>query len=78
MNGPAVVERLKADAGTWRIPVVARTSGTAEHAKELSRAGCIGFIPKPFELATFRRLVAEFLNATVGRGRPIGDARFGP
>src|SRR5262249_10538293 len=47
MNGLAVVERLKADTATRRIPVVALTAGTAEQANELIRAGCIGFIPKP-------------------------------
>src|SRR3989475_824117 len=52
MDGLAVVERLKADAATRQIPVVALTGGTAEHANKLSRAGCIGFIPKPFDPAT--------------------------
>jgi len=33
------------------------------------RAGCIGFIPKPFEPGTLPRLVAEFLRATVARSR---------
>ena len=77
MDGLAVVERLKADAATRQIPVVALTGGTAEHANKLSRAGCIGFIPKPFDPATFLRLVAGFLNETVGRSRRINDARPG-
>ena len=73
MDGLAVVKRLKADAATRRIPVVALTGGTAEHANELSRAGCIGFIPKPCEPPTLLRLVAEFLNQTVGRNRRIHE-----
>jgi two-component system phosphate regulon response regulator PhoB len=69
MDGLAVIKQLKADAATQRIPVVALTSGTAEHANQLSRAGCIGFIPKPFEPTGFLRLVTDILNATVGRSR---------
>ena len=78
MDGLAVVKRLKADAATRRIPVVALTGGTAEHANELSRAGCIGFIPKPFEPPKLLRLVAEFLNQTVGRNRRIHEEGPGP
>ena len=69
MNGLAVVERLKADAATRRIPVVALTSGTAEDANKLSRAGSVGFILKPFEPAEFLRLITDILNATVGRSQ---------
>src|SRR5439155_18289429 len=69
MNGLAVIEQLKADAATRRIPVVALTSGTAEDANNLSRAGSVGFILKPFEPAEFLRLVTGILNATVGRSR---------
>jgi CheY-like chemotaxis protein len=67
MDGLAVLKSLKADAATRRIPVVALTSGTAEHANALSRAGCRGFIPKPFAPVEFVRLVEQFENATVGR-----------
>ena len=69
MNGLAVVERLKADLKSRRIPVVAMTSGTGEQANELSRAGCVGFIPKPFAPPEFIRLVEDILNETVGRSR---------
>jgi hypothetical protein len=37
--------------------VIALTSDTAEHANALSRSGCLGFIPKPFEPMEFTRLV---------------------
>jgi len=69
MDGPEVLERLKSDAATQRIPVVALTAATAEQANELSRAGCIGFIPKPFDPTEFVRLVADFLSTTMGRSR---------
>ena len=68
MDGLAFVEALKADTATRAIPVVAFTSGTAAEANRLIRAGCIGFIPKPFEPGGLPGLVAEFLRATVARG----------
>ena len=71
MDGLAVVEQLKGDAATWGIPVVAFTSGTAADANRLVRAGCIGFIPKPFEPGTVGPLVADFLRATVARGQRV-------
>jgi CheY-like chemotaxis protein len=76
MNGLEVVKRLKSDAETQGIPLVALTSGTGHDANALSRAGCIGFIPKPFEPAGFLRVVAEFLNETVGKTRRAGDSRL--
>jgi len=76
MDGLAVVEGLKGDPATRSIPVVAFTSGTAADANRLVRAGCIGFIPKPFEPGTLPDLVADFLRVTVARERrvtPRGD-----
>ena len=73
MNGLTVVERLKADATTRGIPVVTLTSGTAEEANKLSRAGSVGFILKPFEPAEFLHTVGEILNATVGRSQRPGS-----
>jgi CheY-like chemotaxis protein len=76
MTGLMVVQQLKAAAATQRIPVVSLTAATAEQANELGRAGCIGFIPKPFVAEEFLRLVAEVLQATIGRkGR--GESRGG-
>lgn len=69
MNGLEVVQRLKAAADTRRIPLVALTSAPDEDASELSRAGCIAFIPKPFEPVSFLRLVSGILNVTVERRR---------
>ena len=72
IDGLAVVQRLKADAVTRRIPVVALTSGTGDQANALIRAGCIGFIPKPFEPAEFLQIVSEILDATAGRRQHPG------
>jgi CheY-like chemotaxis protein len=79
MDGLAVVEALKSDAATRGIPVVAFTSGTAAEANRLVRAGCIGFIPKPFEPGSLPALVAQFLRATVARDRTVaGPPRSRP
>jgi CheY-like chemotaxis protein len=67
MSGLEVVHRIKADAEAQRIPLVALTSGPDEDASELSGAGCIAFIPKPFEPVSFLRLVADLLDVTVER-----------
>jgi two-component system cell cycle response regulator DivK len=75
LSGLAVLEQLKADTTTRGIPVVALTSAPAEQANELSRAGCIAFIPKPFAPAAFQRLVTNILNATVGRRQRGDDSR---
>jgi CheY-like chemotaxis protein len=71
MDGLAVVEALKSDPATRGIPVVAFTSGSAAEANRLVRAGCIGFIPKPFEPGSLPQLVAGFLRATVARDRRV-------
>jgi CheY-like chemotaxis protein len=68
MDGLAVVAALKSETTTRGIPVVAFTSGTAAEANLLIRAGCIGFIPKPFEPGALPGLVDQFLRATVARG----------
>ena len=71
MDGLAVVEGLKGDEATRNIPVVAFTSGTSADANRLVKAGCVGFIPKPFEPGTLPELVADFLRATVARDRRV-------
>jgi CheY-like chemotaxis protein len=68
MSGLAVLEQLKANTTTRAIPVVALTSAPAEQANELSRAGCIGFIPKPFDPIEFTGVIDRLLRETVGRG----------
>jgi len=73
MNGLEVTQRLKADVATRGVPVVALTSAGAEEANKLSRAGCLAFIPKPFDPEEFRRLVAQLLNETVVRDRRVSD-----
>ena len=69
MNGLEVVQRLRADPTTSRVPIVAMTSASAHEANELTLAGCIAFIPKPFDPTEFRRLVAGIIAVTVSRTR---------
>jgi CheY-like chemotaxis protein len=69
MDGLAVLRTLKAHATTRQIPVVALTSASAEQANVLSRAGCVGFIPKPFDPIEFPRVVDQLVRETVGRSR---------
>lgn len=69
MGGVAVMSALRADPSTARIPVVAFTAATAMAAEKLVRAGCIGYIPKPFNNPEFSRAVAGFIKATVARAK---------
>jgi len=69
MTGHEVVQRLKADASTGPIPVVALTSAGGEDVHKLSLAGAVAFIPKPFDPSEFRRLIADILSVTTGRTR---------
>jgi CheY-like chemotaxis protein len=64
VDGFEATRRLKRDARTAHIPVVAVSaqvmSGDRERALE---AGCSGFIPKPLDTRTFALTVAAILNA---------------
>lgn len=67
MGGLAVMRALKAEPSTAGIPTVALTAGTAVAGNKLVHAGCVGYIPKPFNNPEFARLVAGLIKATVGR-----------
>lgn len=69
MSGLELVRLLKAAPATQSIAIVALTAAISEVANELSRAGCIGFIPKPIDPTEFGQLIADILSATVGRTR---------
>jgi CheY-like chemotaxis protein len=69
MTGHEVIQRLKADAATGRIPVVAMTSAGGEDMHKLSLVGAVAFIPKPFDATEFCRLIADILNVTAGKTR---------
>lgn len=61
MDGLTMTRQLKADRRTAAIPVIAVTAhAMQEHADEAMRAGCCGFITKPFR---FRPFLAEVAHA---------------
>ena len=69
MSGADVIQHLRADGATRRIPIVVMTSASAAEANELNSAGVIGFIPKPFDPGEFSRLIAELIHVTKNRKR---------
>jgi two-component system cell cycle response regulator DivK len=62
--GPEAVALLRQDVATRKIPVVALTGSAGVAAKELVKAGCIAYIPKPIDLDAFPGLIAGLLAAT--------------
>jgi len=70
MDGLAATRRLKQDARTGDIPVVALTAqamaGDEARARE---AGCAGYIAKPIATRRFASLVAGYLQQAAA-GRP--------
>lgn len=65
MDGMDCITALKADSFTRGIPVVAFTASLS--ARVLVSAGCVGYIPKPYDPDEFLKLIQGFLSATVFR-----------
>ena len=65
MDGYAVTRRLKADAATASIMVVALTAYAmpGDRDKALA-AGCEGYIPKPIDTKEFSAAVQRYLGST--------------
>ena len=60
MDGWEATERLKADASTAAIPILALTANVLERDYERAMAaGCAAYIRKPIELQQFLRVVAQ-------------------
>ena len=68
MDGLELTRRLKADASTRHIVVVAFTAFamSGDEAK-MRAAGCDGYIAKPFDVASFAQTVRSFIRI---RGDP--------
>ena len=68
MDGLELTRRLKADASTRHIVVVAFTAFamSGDEAK-MRAAGCDGYIAKPFDVASFAQTVRSFIHT---RGDP--------
>lgn len=66
MDGLALTRRLKADAATANIVVVALTAHAMTGDREQTlAAGCAGYISKPIDTRTFGNQVRAFLRPTM-------------
>ena len=66
MDGLELTRTLKADEELARVPVVALTANVMKGERERAlEAGCDDFVAKPFNLRTFRELVARHLRLEV-------------
>jgi CheY-like chemotaxis protein len=74
MDGWQVLDRLRADERTKRLPVLVLTAHAEEESRRRAdRGGANAFVTKPFQPAEFRRLVLTLLaEANVGMIRAIG------
>lgn len=62
INGIEGVRRLKADADTRDIPVIMISSDfTTRNIDDALRAGCLAFLPKPFDVPYLMKTVTEIL-----------------
>ena len=65
MNGAAALRRLRADAATAAIPVLAVTASVMQNERNsIVAAGFDGFLGKPFALRELLDLVRRTLEAT--------------
>jgi two-component system cell cycle response regulator DivK len=68
MNGFALTRRLKADAATRDIVIVALTAYAMKGDEEKARdAGCDGYVSKPIDTRTLPALVARHLTGDAER-----------
>ncbi len=67
IDGVTALERIRKDAATSRIPVVAMTASVMKEDRErFDRAGFDGFITKPIDVKRFPDQVRE----AIAKGRP--------
>jgi two-component system cell cycle response regulator DivK len=61
-DGWTLAQELKGDILTHDIPIIAITAHTLPHHKERAlKAGCDGFIVKPFGIAAFNEEIKRYL-----------------
>jgi two-component system, cell cycle response regulator DivK len=75
LNGWEATRRLKANAATRHIPVVAFTAHvTQDDLARAHAAGCVAIVAKPFEINAFLAQIAAILtqSAQVSRQRVAG------
>ena len=64
MDGPEVLEKLKADHAAEAMHVVALTAhAMSGDAARFIAAGCAGYISKPIDVHKFKSEVAQYLEA---------------
>lgn len=64
MDGVSALERLRADARTADIPVVALTASVMKEDRErFDRAGFDGFITKPIDVKSFPEQIRGYIRA---------------
>jgi CheY-like chemotaxis protein len=64
MNGLELTRRLRADAATKDLVILAVTASTTKSDEEKARsAGCDGFLAKPIDIRSLSRMVREHLGA---------------
>jgi two-component system, cell cycle response regulator DivK len=64
MNGFELMEQFKTYEETRNVPIVAITGMDTNEAREIAKGvGCVGFIPKPFDIKRFPGQIAKFLSA---------------
>ncbi|HUS16933.1 MAG TPA: response regulator [Chloroflexia bacterium] len=64
LNGWEATRRLKQDPTLAHVPVIAVSAGASPaDAQAALEAGCVEYITKPIALATFLRLIGQYLTA---------------
>jgi two-component system cell cycle response regulator DivK len=62
MDGPEVLEKLKADPATRAVSVVALTAhAMSGDEARFMEAGCVGYISKPIDVHQFKSEVAQYI-----------------
>ncbi len=78
VDGYAVTRRLKADAATAAIPVVAMTAYAMQGDREKAlAAGCDGYITKPIDTRGFPAAIQRYLALAREQGGGAGDGASG-
>lgn len=78
MDGYAVTRRLKEDAATAAIPVVAMTAYAMQGDREKAlAAGCDGYLTKPLDTKGFPAAVQRYLAAAREQRSGAGDGASG-
>jgi two-component system cell cycle response regulator DivK len=69
-DGISALQRLRADAATKAIPVVALTAFVMDVDRQrIAKAGFDGYLAKPIDVKTFPDQVQRFCRSPVGEGR---------